>query len=178
MEKNINKSLIKIAVTGPESTGKTTLAKNLALSFNSLWVPEYARDYIANLKTPYNKQDVENIAKGQLKSIKDIERQADKLLICDTELIVIKIWMEVKYGNCPEWIRNEVQKQDFDLYLLCYPDIPWTYDEQREHPNLREYLFDLYEKELQKNNFNYYIIKGNKEERISKAYEKISILIC
>ena len=177
MEKNINKSLIKIAVTGPESTGKTTLAENLALRFNSLLVPEYARDYIDNLKTPYNKQDVENIAKGQLKSIKDIEKHADKLIICDTELIVIKIWLDVKYGECPQWILNEVQKQNFDLYLLCYPDIPWVYDKQREHPNLREYLFNLYENELQKNNFNYHIIKGNIEERMSEAYKKINKLI-
>ncbi len=177
MEEVYSKSLIKIAVTGPESTGKTTLAESLAAKYHTLWVPEYARKYIDNLDHPYQKEDVEKIARGQIKNIYESSQKVDKLLICDTELVVIKIWMEVRYGNCPDWIINELEKQFFHIYFLCYPDIPWVYDKQREHPHLREYLFELYEKELQKNNFNYVIIKGNKEERLLKAAKEINKLL-
>lgn len=178
MEKNVNKQLIRIAVTGPESTGKTTLAEGLAHKLNCLWVPEYAREYIDKINRPYDKHDVENIAHGQIKNLYEAEQKSNKILICDTELIVIKIWMEVKYGNCPEWIINEMKNQKFDLYLLCYPDIPWTFDKQREHPNLREYLFELYEKELLNLNYNYFIIKGdNISKRIELAYNKVCALM-
>jgi len=176
MEKNNNK-LITIAVTGPESTGKTTLAQMLAKHFNTLWVPEYAREYIDKINYPYQKEDVEQIAIGQIKRQKEYEQKADKLLISDTELVVIKIWMEVKYNICHNWIIDEIKKQSFKLYLLCYPDIPWVYDEQREHPYMREYLFTLYEKELIENNFNYVIVKGDYITRFNYAVKEVNKIL-
>ncbi len=159
----------KIAITGPESTGKSTLAKQLAEHYGCLLVEEYAREYIDKLKNPYTQEDILIIAKTQ----KEIEQQkikeTDKLLISDTELIVTKIWSEVKYKECHPWILENIEKQDYDLYLLCDIDLPWQDDPQREHPHLRKQLFDLYKQELENRNLDYKIISGKKEERFENA---------
>ncbi len=163
----------KIAITGPESTGKTTLATELAEYFNTVAVPEYAREYIENLNRPYNYNDILKIARKQHSLEKEYAKRANKLLICDTELIVTKIWCEYRYKKCHQWIIDNVLLQDFDLYILCNIDLAWEYDEIRENPNNRLELFNLYENELRKNSFNYKIVSGNNSERISKSIEFI-----
>jgi NadR type nicotinamide-nucleotide adenylyltransferase len=160
---------LKIAITGPESTGKSMLAKQLAEHYNTVWVPEYAREYINKLDRPYNQEDILEIAKGQIRSETAICRQATDLLICDTELIVTKIWSEVKYGNCDPWILNKIESHKYHLYLLCDIDIPWSEDPQREHPHLREHLRNLYRKELLASELPFFIVSGIGHQRLDNA---------
>jgi NadR type nicotinamide-nucleotide adenylyltransferase len=167
------KLLKKIAITGPESTGKSTLAQALANHFQTFCRDEYARDYLERLNSDYTKNDVEEIARIQLLKEQDLVQKCDNLLLLDTELLVIKIWMEHKYNNVPKWILNELEKQDYDLYLLCDIDIPWEEDPQREHPHLRKYFFEKYKSELEKYGFPFQILSGNFEERKKKAIELI-----
>ena len=114
--------------------------------------------------------DLKEIAKGQLKSNQENQ-------ICDTDLITIKIWSEYKYGNCNNWILEQIEKQKTEnrFYLLCKPDTPWEADPLRENPTNREELFEIYKEELEKLKHNYSIIEG--EERIKNSISKISSLI-
>lgn len=178
MEKNTGaiKNLKKIAIVGPESTGKSTLSKELAAYYNTSWVEEYARAYIDKLKRPYQEHDLEKIAKGQIEAEKVQARNANKILICDTNLIVIKIWSEHKYGACPDWILEEISISDYDLHLLTYVDTPWIEDPQREHPDKREYFYKKYKEELELRNLRYIEIRGNMKERLFKAVSAINAL--
>lgn len=165
--------VIKIAITGPESTGKSILAEQLAEHYHTVWVPEYARAYIDALARPYNQQDILVIAKEQLKSEKAFYLKANSFLFCDTELIVTKIWSEVKYQSCDEWIVTKIIENKYDLFLLCNIDLPWEEDPQREHPHKREYLFNLYRDELNGLNFPYFIISGFGKDRLNNAIQVI-----
>jgi NadR type nicotinamide-nucleotide adenylyltransferase len=165
--------LIKIAITGPESSGKSMLAEQLGKHFNSVFVHEYAREYIGQLNRKYEKQDILNIAKGQLKREKELYAKADHFLFCDTEFLVTKIWSLHAYGSCDPWIIEKFNTHVYDLYLLMDIDLPWIFDPQREHPHLRDFFFNWYKKELEINNFPYVIISGTGEERLNNATEKI-----
>lgn len=164
----------RIAITGPESTGKSTLAQQLAAHFNTLWVPEFARDYIAGLNRNYTLTDLENIAHGQLERQRQAEAQNPEILFTDTELLVIKIWAENAFGTCPAWILQALQNQRFDLYLLMNIDLPWEPDPQREHPHLRPHFFHLYQTELERLRFPYKIISGTQTQRLTAALNAIS----
>ncbi len=165
--------LKRIALTGTESTGKTTLAQQLAQHFNTVWVPEYARQYIDNLDRPYVAEDLLQIAKGQIDLESQCAKQANQFLISDTELTVIKIWCEHAYGFCHPWVFKKILTHQYDLYLLLKPDIPWQPDPQREHPHLRQHLFQCYLKELQERKVNFVIISGNYEQRLQQAIKAI-----
>jgi NadR type nicotinamide-nucleotide adenylyltransferase len=169
--------VIKIAITGPESTGKSILAKQLAEHYLTVWVPEYAREYINNLDRPYNQEDILEIARGQIRSENAICRRTSELLICDTELIVTKIWSEVKYGKCDSWILNKIENHKYNLYLLCDIDIPWSEDPQREHPHMREYLFNLYRHELLTRELPFFIVTGIGHGRLDNAIRIIDSFI-
>lgn len=159
----------RIAIVGPECTGKTDLSRALAQHYQTRWVPEVAREYLDQLNRPYGKSDLLKIAEAQILLEDQMAKQANQLLICDTNLIVIKIWSEFKYGDCADEIINLMRSQKYDLHLLTYIDIPWTYDPLREHPDKREVLYDLYRDELLKNNLNFVEIKGLKEIRNKSA---------
>lgn len=167
--------MIKIVVTGPESTGKTTLAQALAQHYQTDWVREYARIYIDNLARPYQEEDLLSIAKGQLASQEVAKGKANDIMICDTSLEVIKIWSEVKYGHCHPWILEKFRQQTIDLYLLCAPDISWEHDTQRENPYDRDQLFSIYQQELKEK--NYVEIRGQRTERLQKSIEAIDFLL-
>ncbi len=168
------KSIIKrVAITGPESTGKSVLSKQLADFYHTTWVQEYSRDYLDNLKRPYEEKDILLIARGQLKEEKKLFQQSKKFIFCDTEAIVTKIWSEVKYGRCHPWIEEQISRNPYDLYLLCNIDLPWEYDPLREHPDKREFLFNLYLKELSKRNLPYKIISGTGTLRLDNAIKAI-----
>ncbi len=180
MDKKIStttKPILKVVLTGPESTGKSTLAEKLAAHYQTVWVPEYARAYIGGLDRPYNKEDILRIAQGQLERESIFLINANSLLICDTALLVPKIWSEVVYGECPEWIEKQFIQRHYDLYLLMYPDIEWESDPQREHPHYRKELFELYEKTLQKINTPFAIIKGDTENRMILARQAIEVIL-
>jgi nicotinamide riboside kinase len=161
--------MLKIIVTGPESSGKTTLCKALSKHFKLPFSRENAREYLDLLNRDYNQDDLLKIAKKQLKS-------GENTQLLDTDLITIKIWSKYKYGNCDKWILEEIEKQKTEnrFYLLCSPDIPWQEDFQRENPNDRDELFAIYKKELERLGHNYFIVEG--EERFQRAIQKILIL--
>ena len=160
----------KIIVTGPESSGKTTLCKALSTHFEIPFTEEYAREYLNNLESDYTQSHLLEIGKGQLLS----EHNAQ---ILDTDLITIKIWSKYKYGSCDKWILAQIEKQKSEnrFYLLCKPDIPWKADPQRENPNDREDLFEIYKKEIASLGHDYFIVEG--ENRIENSISKISSLI-
>ena len=162
--------MLKIIVTGPESSGKTTLCKALSTHFEIPFTEEYAREYLNNLERDYAQSHLLEIAKGQLLS----EHNAQ---ILDTDLITIKIWSEYKYGNCNQWIIEQIEKQKTEkrFYLLCKADIPWEGDPQRENSNDRVELFELYKQELDNLGHDYFIVKGG--NRIENSIAKISQLI-
>lgn len=166
--------MLKIAITGPESTGKSTLAQQLAAHFNTLWVPEFAREYIGNLNQPYTLHDLEQIARGQAKLQQKAESQNPAILFSDTEFLVLKVWSENAFSQCPEIIATGLKNQHFDLYLLPDIDLPWQPDPQREHPHLRQYFFDLYKSELQRLNFPFAIISGTENQRVEAALKAIA----
>jgi len=157
--------MLKIIITGPESSGKTTLCKALSKHFNLPFSKEYAREYLEKLNRNYNQDDLLKIAKGQLKS-----EQNTQLL--DTDLITIKIWSEYKYGSCDNWILDQIEKQKTEkrIYLLCKPDIPWEADPLRENPNDREELFEIYKKEIESLEHDYFIVDA--ENRLEKIIQK------
>lgn len=166
----------KIAVTGSESTGKSTLSQYLAKHYNTLYVSEYAREYIELLDRPYNYNDILTIAQRQIENEKSAINKANRYLFSDTELIVTKIWCLHKYQQCHEWILQQIHQNTYDLFLLCDIDLPWEYDPQREHPHLREYFFNVYKKELENYGFPYIVISGNYDERLQKAINAIDKL--
>ena len=167
------KEILKVCVLGPECTGKTVLSSFLAAHYKTEWVAEYARAYLGKLGRPYDQADLLKIAHGQLRMEDEWLRDARNLLICDTNLLVIKIWSEVKYGNCDEEIIEKMAGRRYDLYLLTYIDIPWEDDPLREHPQRREELYQLYLAELKKLATPFVEIKGSPEQRQKAAIDAI-----
>lgn len=159
--------LKKVVIIGPESTGKSTLAENLAGYFGCLWVPEFAREYLENLGRPYEYDDLTEIAKGQVGLEDEFGLKSKDLLVCDTDLNVIKVWSNHKYGRVHPWIEDQIKTRKYDLYLLTDIDIPWKDDPQREHPDptMRKYFFDLYQKILLESGVPFAFVSGNQEER-------------
>ena len=182
--------MFKVGIIGPESTGKSTLAQYLAQRYHGVNIPEYAREYMENLAPTYQYtyQDVVNIAHHQVAQLQDLQDKAqlqnkvqqqdiqdtaaqqpdlqniaaqDTVLFFDTELIITKVWLLHKYGECPDFLLDALHKYPMDVYLLCYPDLPWQYDPVRENPDIRQYLFDWYEREVQALDIPYYIIRHN-----------------
>ncbi len=167
-------SIKRIAIIGPESTGKSTLSEDLAKRFGTFWVPEYAREYLENLGRPYQEADLLEIAKGQ-KFLEDkLTREAKDYLFCDTTLVVVKVWSEHKYGRCHPWILEHLSAMQYDFFLLTDIDLPWEQDPLREHPHMREHFFEVYRQYLERNGLPYKLIKGNRAQRLKLAVGAIS----
>lgn len=159
----------RIAITGPESAGKTTLAQALAAGFGTVWVPEYAREYLDKLGRPYVFEDLEAIARGQRELEEQYARRAHRYLFCDTDLLVIHIWSEYKYQQTSPFVLESLNSRPYDLYVLCSPDIPWEYDPLRENPGEREELYQLYKKELEARSMPFIEVSGSLEERVARV---------
>jgi NadR type nicotinamide-nucleotide adenylyltransferase len=168
------KEIKKICVIGPECTGKSDLAQFLAEHFQTPCVDEYARAYLNKLGRAYDQVDLLKIAHGQLRMEDEWVYDANKLLICDTNLIVIKVWSEYKYGNCDADILKKIAERKYDLYLLTNIDIPWVDDPQREHPDKREHFWKIYKDEIAKTGVPFVEISGEREVRRKKALEAIA----
>ncbi len=170
---------LKIVLTGPESTGKSTLALQLAEHFQGGVITEFARPYIAGLNRSYEYKDLELIAKRQIYELENFEfNSKNKIVFLDTFLIITKVWFEVVYKTCPEWIINEIGKSQVDLYLLCVPDLPWEKDEVRENGGeMREWLFKEYERNLIMFNFDYKKVDGLGSSRLDCAVKHVETLM-
>lgn len=166
----------RIAIVGPECTGKTDLARFLATQFHTQWVPEYAREYLENLGRAYTQNDLVHIAHGQLALEDSLATQASRFLFCDTNLVVVKIWSEFKYGSCDPVIVNALHERTYDLHLLTDVDLPWEDDPLREHPDKRAELFALYETELKSLGVRYRKISGNYAARRAAALAAVNAL--
>lgn len=168
MEKTSN-NIIRIALIGPESTAKSTLSENLAKHYNTVWIKEYAREYLSNINRKYTLEDILKIAQEQLKQEQELIKKANKFIFVDTELINNKVWCLDVFKTCPNWIEESIVKHKYDLYLLTYPDLSWEPDPLRENPQRRDFFFNWYEKELKLIGANYFVIKGIGKERLKNC---------
>lgn len=161
------KKIIRIAITGPESTGKTELCKALAERYQTAWVPEYAREYLTARDGIYEESDLEKIARQQIASEKNLEAKAHQVLFCDTEMLVMKIWSEHKYHRVSNYILEQLNCQKYDAYLLCGTDIPWEKDPLREHPDMRDYFYKKYLTELKTMGVPFSELHGSIDKRVA-----------
>jgi nicotinamide riboside kinase len=162
--------MFKVVVTGPESTGKTEICKYLAASFETEFIPEYARQYIASLNRPYTFADVEKIARVQVEQLRQQREGCLPILFLDTYLIITKVWFREVYGRIPDWIDDSLAEAGIDLFLLCYFDIDWIPDPLRENPGPRRaFLYESYLKEIEQLGKPYEVIRGRGAERFRNA---------
>jgi NadR type nicotinamide-nucleotide adenylyltransferase len=174
--------LKKIVILGPESTGKSTLCRQLAQHFGCLWCPEYAREYLTTHGKDYTYNDLLNIAQGQLaledKYTAEAIAKGHKYLFIDTNQYVMRVWCEYVFGNCHNWILNKITELPYSLYLLCNIDLPWTADELREYPNEkpRIELFNIYKEILTDQKKPWSLISGTNEERLKMAVAQVDTL--
>jgi HTH-type transcriptional repressor of NAD biosynthesis genes len=164
---------IKVCIFGPESTGKSTLAKNLAERFKAVLVPEYAEELIRQQDGNISYLDMKEIAKGQLSLVEAALKKSPDLLICDTDLITTKIWSHKLFGKCDSWVEEQAKQQSYDLYLLLDVDVPWVDDTHRYLPEDRKPFFNACKQELEKNNKKYQTISGSFEERLACAEKAV-----
>jgi nicotinamide riboside kinase len=152
-------------ITGPESTGKTTLSQLLAKHFGLTFTTEYAREFLERLGRNYVYSDLLTIAKEQFRRQEEAKKTGNENCF-DTDLLTIKIWSEVKFGQCDPWIHNHLLANKDFLYVLCYPDFPWQPDPLRENPENQLELFELYKAQIEKLNLTYIVVKGSLRERL------------
>ena len=176
------KLLKKIVILGPESTGKSTLCDALAKHFQTIWCEEYAREYLSKNGTAYTYENLLTIAEGQ---VANEERATEKAtqenkshLIIDTDMYVMKVWCEYVFNNCHPYILDQISKRQYDAYLLCDIDLPWTADEMREYPDEqpRKELFAIYKELLQNQSTPWGIVSGKGETRTQNAIDLINEL--
>ena len=162
--------MIRIAFTGPESSGKSTLAKAVSESMGGIYIEEFARTYLEKHGPEYSIDDLDIMADGHAKTI--LER-SEALQLVDTDFIVFKIWSEYKYGAASPLIHRLVSENWFRLHVLCAPDIPWESDKLRENPDDRDALFVRYVETLEKLKKPYIIVEGTQEKRVKKVQATI-----
>lgn len=163
----------RVVLTGPESTGKTTMTHKLGTYFNTGWVEEYGREHFLKVGGKLTLEDISQIATTQLQWEDAAAKHANRILFCDTDLIVTQVWSEIYFNECPEWISSINRQRRYDLFLLMDIDIPWVDDGSREFPQLREYHFNRLKHELDSRHANYRIISGNFEERFLQAVNAV-----
>lgn len=175
-------SCVKVVLFGPESTGKSTLTEALAKHYKTTFVPEYAREY---LQLKWNREqktcsqaDLIPIAEGQIRLENELALLANKVLICDTDLLQTQVYSEVYYkGYCDPSIRSSAKKNSYDLYFLCDIDVPWVADDLRDKPNERELMFNAFEAALKRYQRPYVMLHGSKRQRFDVAKQHIDQLI-
>lgn len=173
----MNHKVIKIAIVGPESTGKSAMSAYLAKHYQTIWVPEFARGYCEALTADCTWQDEINMFYGQLALEKELLPQANKLLICDTTFITIKIWSDEMFGQAPPEVLELLPKHQYDLYLLLNIDLPWQDDPLRNFPTKRQHFMDVWHHELQALKANYVVISGIGQPRYDAAVQAIETFL-
>lgn len=166
----MNKQIKKIAIVGPESTGKSTMSLQLAKYYNVPWVPEYARYYCANLTAPCTLQDETNMFHGQVALEESVLSMTETdFVICDTTFVTVKIWSDAFFGETPQVVLDALNKYTYDFYLLLDIDLPWQDDPLRDFPNQREHFMQVWHQELKALNANYKVIGGTGNDRLNNA---------
>ncbi len=167
-----------IVATGAESTGKTELCRFLAQTLDIPWVPELARGYVEQLGRPYSYDDVVEIARLQIAEFERAIAAGHSAVLFDTDLIITKVWFDVVYGRCPDWIPEAIRSHPATLHLLCLPDIPWVPDPVRENGGpMREKLSAIYRYELETFGLPYAEVCGNGDERREMAVKAVKDVI-
>ncbi|MFD2725049.1 AAA family ATPase [Hyunsoonleella rubra] len=185
MEKHLKQqpsTCIKVVAFGPESTGKTTLSRQLARHYNTVWVPEYAREYLQNKWNNERKtcepKDLLPIAMGQMKLENVLAKKTDTVLICDTDLLETKVYSEAYYlGSCDPLLEKYALENTYDLYFLTYIDTSWEADDLRDKPNQRGQMFESFQNELLKQKRPFILLKGDRKERLKTAISHIDKLL-
>ena len=185
MEKDLKQediNLVKIVLFGPESTGKTTLSIQLAKHYNTVWVQEYARPYLQKVwnqeRRTCQQKDILPIAFGQIALENRLAKRADKVLICDTDLLETKVYSSAYYGGFVDPILEKAATENtYNLYLLTYIDTPWEADDLRDRPEQRLEMFEAFQKALDEHDRPYLLLKGDKESRLKKAVEAIDAIL-
>jgi NadR type nicotinamide-nucleotide adenylyltransferase len=169
----VNKKIKKIAIVGPESTGKSTISQALAKHYQVPWVPEYARYYCAALTSDCNLQDEINMFHGQVALEDSVLAMAEtEFIICDTTFLTVKIWSDEILGETPAIVLDALQSRTYDFYVLLAIDLPWQEDPLRDFPHMREHFMNIWHQELQAINANYTVV-GGIEDRLQNAIEAI-----
>ena len=175
-------NLVKVVLFGPESTGKTTLARLLAEHYETVWVPEFARDY---LQEKFNRtqiiceySDLLPIAKGQMRLENELAMEANRVLICDTDLLETLVYSEQYYeGRVDPLLRKYAKLNTYDLYLLTDIDVPWEPDDLRDRPHQREEMFRAFEQALIDFDREYIRLSGGQDQRMETAIDHIDRLL-
>lgn len=184
MEKDLTQEAadcLKIVIFGPESTGKSTLASDLARHYKTCWVAEYMRPYLQKKLDSsgerISREDLLPIAEGQIREENIKASEANELLFCDTDLLELQVYSEYYYnGFCPKEIIDSVNSSSYDLYLLMDVDIPWVEDDLRDRPDERLTLFRTFERALEQRNLNYAVVSGSGDQRLRTAINLINKL--
>ncbi len=167
-----------IVATGAESTGKTEMCRYIATKLNIPWVPELPRKFVEQLGRPYTYNDVVELAHMQYDEFTTIANAGHKVVLFDTDLIITKVWLEVVYKKCPEWIADAIKEHPATMHLFCQTDIPWVADSTRENGGpMREKLSDIYINELKMFNLPYILINGNGETRMQNGLNAVKKVI-
>ena len=165
---------MKYAFLGPESTGKTTTAIEIVRRRNGILVPEVARDYLEEKGLNYSYEDILDIAKQQFtKEIEISDAHPDEIIICDTELITMEIWLEFYGYEVPNWIPTFIHQASYESYFLFNTDIAWVPDGLRNNQNDREVLLNLFKRKLNYYNKNWILVSGQDDERIENVLKYI-----
>ncbi|MBL7829873.1 MAG: ATP-binding protein [Saprospiraceae bacterium] len=164
------RKIIKVAVIGPECSGKTTLCKMLSDYFVDPWVPEYAREYLLNINRPYEEFDLLQIALEQIRRENIEIKNATNFIFCDTDVMNIQVWSEIKYQRCAIDLLKLVASTNYDLYILIEPTPAWEPDQFRETPNFedRKKLYETYLEMVSDKGQCVYILN---RERIDSVFE-------
>lgn len=167
----------RVCVLGAESTGKTTLAAALAGHFGTVWVPEFARAYLLANGNVVERADMLQIARGQAASEERLAREANRLLVTDTNLLTTHIWHEHYFGDCPDEIRRLADERTAHLYLVCGPEVPWVPDELRDSPGHRAQFHERFCTELTKRGLPFVVLAGSHTKRLAQAVAVVERLL-
>jgi NadR type nicotinamide-nucleotide adenylyltransferase len=164
---------LRIAILGPESSGKTTLCRFLASYFETAYANEFVRGYLRRGHVISCSEDLFTVAKRQLEVEDRRIKKANRFLFCDTELINLKVWSEQAFGGCDPRLLELVSNQRYDLYLLLKPDLPWSHDGIRQGEADRAQLFEIYRQEIERTGTPCLEVKGDKDRRHEAVMEKL-----
>ena len=172
------KSVIKSAVLGAESTGKTTLCRDLAAHFGCPWVPEYMRTYLQakwdDEQLTCTWEDLLPIAQGQIELENKLAEQAAQTsdnshyLFCDTSLFELMVYANWYYSDCPEALTQAALAHHYDMILLTDVDTPWVADDLRDSPHQRDEISAYFSDQLTTHNKSFRVIGGNREARVQQ----------